>query len=177
MVYRDRKRNRMSGYDYSEDGAYFLTLCTYGRIRLFGKTTEGRLTLNDGGNMVQQKWIEMMQFYPNIIVDAFCVMTNHIHAILKIQGNNSCDGTPQRNGTPQGAFPTMGIPDYMDRFKTLTTRLYIDGVRNNGYIPFERHVWQKSYYDHIVRNDKEYQSIVRYILTNPSNWKEDKYYI
>jgi putative transposase len=168
---RQRKANRLTNYDYSSNGAYFLTICTYGRVRLFGDITGDKTVLNDAGIMIQQKILEMPEFYPDINVDAFCVMPNHVHAIFKI-----CENNYPGSGTPQGAFPTMGLPDYVDRFKTLTTKLYIDGVHAQKYRPFEFHVWQKSYYDHIIKNDVEYRSIVNYIRLNPQKWNEDEYY-
>jgi putative transposase len=182
MIYRLRKRNRMLNYDYSKEGTYFLTICTYGRLQFFGKIEWGLMTLNKAGFMINQKWEEMQQFYPNIVIDAFCVMPNHIHAIVKIAAEKNKILSMDKeglslDGTPQGAFPTLGLPDYLDRFKSLTTRLYIDGVRYEKYIPFERHLWQKSFYDHIIKDDIEYQKILEYIKANPLNWKEDKYYI
>jgi len=116
--------------------------------------------------MVFEKFSEISEFYPDIIIDKFIVMPNHLHAILLIQ----------HTGTARGPFPAMALSDYVHRFKTLTTKLYIDGVKNGDYSPFDKKVWQKSYHDHIICNDAEYQKIREYIETNPLKWQDDCYY-
>jgi len=80
----------------------------------------------------------------------------------------------QHGGTTQGSFPTLS--EYIRRFKTLTTKLYIDGVKNGEYPEFAKKVWQKSYHDHIIRNEQEYQKTWEYIDTNPLKWQQDYYY-
>ena len=116
--------------------------------------------------MVSDKFAEMSEFYSDIIADKFIVMPNHFHAIIMIQ----------HGGTPQGAFPTLSLPEYIQRFKSLTTKSYIDGVKNGEYPLFDKKIWQKSYYDRIIRNEAEYRKIWEYIDTNPLKWELDKYY-
>lgn len=116
--------------------------------------------------MVFDKFAEISGFYPDIIVGKFIVMPNHLHAIMIIQNG----------GTTQGSFPTLSLSEYIQRFKTLTTKQYIDGVKNGEYQTFDKKIWQKSYHDHIIRNEQEYQKIWKYIETNPLQWLEDFYY-
>ncbi|WP_207645811.1 transposase [Geosporobacter ferrireducens] len=161
-----RKLQRLKNYDYSQNGAYFVTICTQKQLQLFGKIENKILVLNNAGRMVLDKFAQIPEFYPNISVDKFVVMPNHLHAILMIQ----------RIRTAQGPFPTMQLSDYIHRFKVLTTKLYIEGVRKDSYPPFDKKVWQKSYHDHIIRNEVEYRKIWEYIAINPLKWELDKYY-
>lgn len=133
---------------------------------LFGTIENSILVLNNAGVMVFDKFAEISGFYPDIIVDKFIVMPNHLHAIMIIQNG----------GTTQGSFPTLSLSEYIQRFKTLTTKQYIDGVKNGEYQTFDKKIWQKSYHDHIIRNEQEYQKIWKYIETNPLQWLEDFYY-
>jgi REP element-mobilizing transposase RayT len=120
--------------------------------------------MNKAGMMIFDKLTELPVSYPDVFADKFVVMPNHIHAIILIQ----------HNGTTQGSFPTLS--DYLQRFKALTTKLYIDGVKNGQYPPFHKKIWQKSFHDHIIRNELEYKKIWEYIDTNPLKWQEDCYY-
>lgn len=133
---------------------------------MFGTIENGILVLNNAGVMVFDKFAEISGFYPDIIVGKFIVMPNHLHAIMIIQNG----------GTTQGSFPTLSLSEYIQRFKTLTTKQYIDGVKNGEYQTFDKKIWQKSYHDHIIRNEQEYQKIWKYIETNPLQWLEDFYY-
>lgn len=165
MKLQERKLQRLKGYDYSQNGAYFITICTQNRLCLFGDIYSGSLILNNAGKMVFKKLEEMPKIYSGIKIDKFIVMPNHLHAIIEIQ----------QNGTTQGSFPT--ISECIQRFKTYTTKLYIDGVKKGNYPHFDKKIWQKSFYDRIIRNEHEYQEICQYIETNPLKWEEDKYYI
>jgi REP element-mobilizing transposase RayT len=115
-----RKLQRLKNYDYSQNGAYFITICIQNRLPLLGKIENGVLILNSAGVMVFDKFAEISRFSPDIIVDKFIVMPNHLHAIMMMQ----------HGGTTQGSFPTLSLSEYIRRFKTLTTKLYIDGVKN-----------------------------------------------
>lgn len=167
MVFEKRKKIRLKDYDYSQNGLYFLTVCTHNKTNLFGKNINGKILLSNAGEMVQEKIIEIRDYYPDILIDKFIVMPNHIHLIVVIENSR----------TPQGAFTTISIPEYMDRFKTLTTKLYIECVKQNIYKPFAGHVWQKFYYDHIIRDENDYLKIWEYIDSNPLKWTEDCYYL
>jgi len=117
--------------------------------------------------MVFDKFAEIPVFYPNINIGKFIVMPNHLHGILTIEYTK----------TSQLQAGMLTISDYVHRFKTITTKLYINGIKNGDYPPFNKKVWQKSFYDHVIRNEQEYRMIWEYIDTNPLRWAEDKYYV
>ncbi len=94
-------------------------------------------------------------------------MPNHIHGIIIIKDSDPI-------GQAQGPAPTINLPDLIKRFKTLTTHRYIDGVRNNSWKTFKKRLWQRNYYEHIIRNDIELDEIRKYITGNPIKWVEDK---
>ena len=123
--------------------------------------------------MVFCKFSELPEFYPGISIDNFILMPNHLHAIILIQ-NNVMMPDSLRNGT--GTVPYMTVSDYVQRFKSLTTKAYIDGVKSGDSHLFDKRVWQKSYHDHIIRNEQEYQEIWEYVDTNPLKWQDDEYF-
>jgi putative transposase len=169
-----RRSIRLKGYDYSQPGAYFITICTQDRACLFGEVVDGEMRLNDAGQMVQDVWDELPAFYPGVQTDAFIVMPNHIHGIIILVGAGS-HACLDEIGQPQGVAPTrLSLPDVVHRFKTMTTKRYIDGVKKFGWTPFRRRLWQRNYYEHIIRNDHALQRIREYIWTNPLRWHLDR---
>ena len=174
-----RRSIRLKGYDYSQAGAYFVTICANKRTCLFGGVFDRQIRLNDAGRMVKDVWEEIPIHYSNIELDAFVIMPNHIHGIINIVGAGPCacpDGGEQLNiGQPQGVAPTgLSLPNIIHRFKTMTTKRYIDGIKNNGWPPFHGRVWQRNYYEHIIRNNDELKQIREYIMNNPLKWEFDR---
>ncbi len=108
--------------------------------------------------------LEYINTYDDVTLDKYVIMPNHIHAIVTIN----------YNGTTRRSFPT--VSEYIQRFKTMTTKLYIDGVKDSEYPPFDKAIWQKSFYDHIIRDENEYLRIWKYIDENPLKWVTDEYY-
>jgi REP element-mobilizing transposase RayT len=175
-----RRSTRLKGYDYSQDGAYFVTVCTQDRECLFGDVVDGEMRLNLAGRMVQAVWDDIPSFYPGVETDAFVVMPNHIHAIIIVLGSvgaaprgRPCHGRPG-SGQPQGVAPTLSLPDAVHRFKTMTTKRYSDGVRQSGWPAYRRRLWQRNYYDHIIRGERSMDRIRQYIATNPMCWEIDQ---
>ncbi len=173
-----RRSIRLRGYDYSQAGAYFVTICTNNRECLFGEVVDGAIRLNEAGRMVESVWNGMPTFYPGVITDAFVVMPNHIHGIVVLVGaaprGRPDFGPPADRGQPQGVAPTLSIPDVVHRFKTMTTKRYTDGVKRSGWPPFPGRLWQRNYYEHIVRNEESLNRIRRYIADNPARWSFDR---
>ena len=187
-----RRSIRLKGYDYTQPGAYFITICTQDRAYLFGEVVDGEMRLNNAGRMVQDVWNDLPTFYPGVQTDAFIVMPNHIHGIIILVGagpracpnpgpracpNPGCPdemGQPRDMGQPRGVAPTMSLPDVVHRFKTMTTKRYIDGVKQFGWTPFRGRLWQRNYYEHIIRNEESLNRIREYILTNPMRWTLDR---
>ncbi len=170
---------RLKRYDYSKDGAYFVTILTRERECLFGEIYNGKMILNDAGKMVQKVWDEIPKFYEGITIDAFQIMPNHVHGIVTIvragpracpdpiKGNLAC-----RQGRPQGVALT--VSDIVHRFKTLTTKMYIDGVDRHHWPSFNRRLWHRNYYEHIIRDEQSLGQIRQYIINNPCRWHEDE---
>jgi putative transposase len=184
-----RRSIRLKGYDYRQAGAYFVTICTQDRAFLFGQVVHDEMQLNDAGKMVYDVWNDLPAFYPGVQTDAFIVMPNHIHGIIILVGADprvcpaqpsvgvgprAYPGQPQEMGQPQGVAPTLGLPDVVHRFKTMTTKRYADVVKQLGWEPFRGRLWQRNYYEHIIRNEESLNRIQEYILTNPMRWALDR---
>ncbi len=179
-----RRSIRLKGYDYSRVGAYFVTICAQNKLCLFGDIVDGRMVLNNGGRMVQTVWDELPKYYPSIETDTFQIMPNHIHGIIVIVGASPCacpdprpgtnDGQPRVIGQPRGVAPTLSLPDVVHRFKTMTTKRYADGAKKNGWPPFPRKLWQRNYYEHIIRNESDLNLTRKYIIENPKKWEFDR---
>jgi REP element-mobilizing transposase RayT len=159
---RTRKPNRLQNYDYSRAGYYFITICTQNRQELFGEIIDSRMITNAAGEMLTETWCELPKFYHGIRIDQFQIMPNHVHGIIVIVG----DG-------PR-AVPTLSLSDVVQRFKSLTTRLYIQGVKKEDWEPFDAKLWQRSFFEHVIRDDKSLNKIRVYIRDNPLNWELDK---
>ncbi|HON53113.1 MAG TPA: hypothetical protein PLS12_07890 [Bacteroidales bacterium] len=249
-----RKSIRLREYDYSQQGLYFITICTQNRSCLFGSIDHGSIMLYDSGKMIENQWLQMPQRFPNIVLHEYIIMPNHIHVILEIvptvgatlvvaldnknvvaldnkgmithnnktmitHENTNCNhntninthdnktmvinesmnphGNAHKNiftqnqkyqpdqlwqphinqlGQPQGIAPTITIGDIIGAFKSITTHEYIRGVTNKHWKPFDGKLWQRNYYEHIIRNEQSYLRIVEYIIQNPNKWKDDRFY-
>lgn len=181
-----RRSIRLRGYDYSAKGAYFVTICTQDRACLFGEVTDGEMRLNAAGRMAHGTWDELPSFYRGIVVDAFVVMPNHIHGIIALVGWNiktmvgagpcACpdDAETQDDGQPQGIAPTLSLADVVHRFKTLTTKRYVDGVKQHGWPAFTGRLWQRNYYEQVVRSKSSWNRVRNYIAHNPRHWESDR---
>lgn len=197
-----RKSIRLKGYDYSQAGLYFITICVQNRECLFGEIINGEMNLNDAGMMVETEWLKLPKRFKNITLHEFVVMPNHFHAILEIVGatlvvaqnetNNDVDqnngATQTQIGQPQGIAPTdttteiatdiknKTIGDMVGAFQSIVTVRYIRGVKYLGWQPFNGKLWQRNYYERIIRNQQSYQTISEYIKNNPAKWNGDKFY-
>src|SRR5258706_15493779 len=159
-----RRSVRLRGYDYSQPGAYFLTIVSQGRACLFGEIVNGVMELNGAGQEVQRCWSLLGQKFPTIETDTFVIMPNHIHGVIIIRnvtvGADLCVGPPAaRTGTHVGA----PLPRIVQWFKTMTTNAYVRGVKTLGWPPFQRHLWQRGYYEHVIRNEESLNRIRQYI--------------
>ena len=146
-----RRSIRLKGYDYSSQGAYFVTLCAQNREHFFGHIDDGTLSLNDAGQMVERWYNEVSRKFPVVECGEMVVMPNHFHCIWHI--------TKQDIDT--------NIPIVVQWFKTMTTNEYIHGVKEKGWKPFNKRLWQRNYYETIIRNEQAYENIRNYIRTNP----------
>ena len=263
-----RRSIRLKEYDYSQAGLYFITICVKDKLLLFGNVSNGKMILNDAGQMIEKWYYEIENKYPDIKCHEKTVMPNHFHCIVENVGADlrvcpntdlrvcpntdlrvcpntdlrvcpntdlrvcpnadlcvcpnadlcvcPIDGQPKIKGQSHRIAPTDGtisgepISEYINSdeiisgdtnlddtnsnkpisgehigsplhrvvqwFKTMTTNEYIRGVKNNGWEPFNWKLWQRNYYEHIIRNEKTYFKIAEYIINNPLEWQDDKYY-
>ncbi len=157
---RSRRSLRLRHYDYSTAGAYFITICTEGRLSLFGCVVDERVELTPAGIAVKARWAELAERFPGVESDIHVIMPNHFHAVVVIAGSSEPPGR-------------RALGDVIGWFKSTTTVDYVRGVRDQRWPPFERRLWQYNYFEHIVRNEGELGRIREYIATNPARWAED----
>jgi putative transposase len=190
--YHNRTSNRLKGYDYTQAGAYFITICTYERECLFGKIEDSRMILNENGIIAYIEWLKTCEWRKYVELDVFVIMPNHIHGIIVItQNDESCRGvlhTPCREivnpadkitqkeeeiilmgvfNTPLQS-PSKTIGAIIRGYKSSVTKNVNQLKHNNGY-----RVWQRNFHDHIIRDNASYVSISNYIVNNPANWQDD----
>ena len=143
-----RKKIRLDNYDYSQENMYFITICVKDRLELLGKIDERNIIeLTKEGNIVKQEINRLEEIYKNIIIDEYVVMPNHLHVLILIYYKNG-----------------------------ITISKIIKHLKTNISREIKYSIWQKSFYEHIVRNEKEYLKTKEYIKNNVVNWSKDKYY-
>ena len=156
MELKTRKELRLKDYDYGTPGAYFVTICTHGKEKLLcnivgeGLCALPQIKLTDTGNMVEESIAYINSTYDTVKVDKYVIMPNHIHLLITIEGTEGHGGPP--------------LQTIIGRLKSYTTHKY-GGI-----------LWQRSFYDHVIRSEKDYQKIWEYIDTNPIKWADDCYY-
>ena len=181
-----RRSIRLPGYDYAQAGAYFITLCTYNREWLFGEISDGEMRLNKMGQIVMGVWLETPAHFPHIELGEFVVMPNHIHGIIVINDsvgvrhaeplpNPAHDPVRARHAVPpQGQLeqfgkPTVGaIPTIVRSFKSAITKRINEHRKTPGAL-----VWQRNYWEHVIRDEKSLSQIAAYIANNPAQWELD----
>ena len=166
----NRKSIRIQGYDYAQDGAYFVTICTYNRDCLFGEINP-EMVLNPFGIIVRDAWQNTSVIRPGILLDEFVIMPNHIHGIIIIRRGVSQYAptmAPPYPPTPSFRSPSQTIGAIVRGFKSSTTK-QINQIRGTPGLP----VWQRNYHEHIIRNEEELHRIREYIITNAQNWVND----
>lgn len=176
-----RRSIRMKGYDYSQPGLYFITICIQDRKCLFGNVINGAMILNDAGKMAEKWWYELENKFPDIKCGEMIVMPNHFHCIIHNVGMTVgadprvCPHyiTHAPNASEHKGSPLHRVVQW---YKTMTTNVYIRGVKNTGWQPFNGKLWQRNYYEHIIRNEKSHAAISEYIINNPAKWEKDKFF-
>jgi putative transposase len=167
-----RRSIRLKDYDYTNPGVYFVTICTWNRECLFGDIVNGGMQLNDFGEIVIREWRYTGDIRrTNVELDEFVIMPNHVHGILTIISGNGCRGMARHAPTVrQFANPVaQSLSSIIGSFKSAVTR-QINISRNHPGMP----VWQRNYYEHIIRNETEMDRIRQYIIHNPSQWDNDE---
>ncbi len=162
-----RRSIRLHGYDYRQNGAYFVTICTHNRTLLFGEIVDGEMRLNEAGQVAQRLWDELPQHFSHVDTDAFVVMPNHVHGIIVIANTHvgARHASPLRHShkSPRAALGTI-----VGSYKSAVTK-QVNRDRGTPGVP----VWQRNYYEHIIRNEASLQHIRNYIIHNPAKWPDD----
>lgn len=153
-----RRSIRLKEYDYAQSGAYFITLCTWQRKNLFGEIANNEMELNTYGEIIQLHWDSLPKHYHYVELDKFIIMPNHIHGIIVLTDNSTCK-------------KRHGLPEIIRGFKTFSARR-INKIRHLSGVS----VWQRGYYEHIIRNEKSLMAICEYIVKNPLSWEKDELY-
>jgi putative transposase len=182
---------RLKGYDYTRDGAYFVTVCTHGRAHVFGTVVNDEMRSNACGREVARCWVWLAEQYPYVRMDEWIVMPDHIHGIVVItDGMNANE--PRRGGSRTAQTRTASPAEFVDgpnvgmnhsgsvppkrkplgrliaAFKTVSTRRVNDLRSTPG-----ANLWQRNYYDHVIRDDLSLLRTREYIVRNPSLWRPD----
>ncbi|WP_035258711.1 transposase [Desulfatirhabdium butyrativorans] len=167
-----RRSIRLHGYDYSKKGAYFITTCTHHQECLFGEIVDGEMRLNDVGKIVADEWMKTATIRHEIELDNWMVMPNHFHAIFLITNSVSMSkGRGDRPVAPTGPQP-RSVGAVIAGFKSAVTKRVNDLENTPG-----RKLWQRSYWEHIVRNETELHQLRKYVQNNPKQWFLDTLFI
>lgn len=189
-----RRSIRLRGYDYSQAGAYFITIVAKNRERLFGEAANGEMRLNEIGRVVQTAWDELPGRYPSVELDAFVVMPNHVHGIIVISGDTGPVGAIHElplHELPLHELPAAGaihespphespLQDRVQRRKMLLPKIVgyfkMNAAKRANEIRLASGVplWQRNYYEHIIRNEADLRRIREYIANNPLKWELDQ---
>lgn len=197
-----RRQGRLASHDYTS-GMYFVTMCIQGRESLFGSIVDGVMQPSEAGLMIAAWWNELANKFPAIDLDVYMVMPDHFHGLIAIHGvgadlrvrpdNDAQSNVPEKvQGAHIGAplRPPSGeieqakrhvtqpaLGQVMQWFKTMTTNAYIQGVHERGWPEFTKRLWQRNYYDHIIRDERDLNHCRQYIITNPARHEERRHHI
>lgn len=153
-----RRHLRLPQYDYSSAGAYFVTCCVHGRRCILGDIVDDRMQLNANGRIVAECWMAISKHFTGVTIDAFVVMPNHLHGIVVIEAEQKArHASPLRDGgTTLGAI--------VGSFKSAVSR----------QLPEVKPLWQRGYYEHVIRSEHSLRQIREYIVNNPKQWALDR---
>jgi putative transposase len=178
---RRRRSTRLHNYDYARPGAYFVTICTQKRLSLLGHIHLGEMILSPTGKIIKECWFRLQNHFTFVVLDSFVTMPNHIHGILHIEGRGEASGVKMSTanlahipdasplGAPRGTVKgSLGA--IIQNFKSVSTRKVNQIHGTLGEI-----IWQRNYYDHIIRTEHALLTIRQYIQDNPARWEFDRY--
>ena len=193
IMQHNRRSIRLQGYDYASEGLYFLTICCKDRQHLFGEIRDGEMMLNEVGEIVKESWLETESIRGNCRIHEFIIMPNHLHGILEItcfQNPVMEEKAPNKFISPSGTVGSIvrgfkinaikKIREFVGRGEMHFVSSAFGGTEfaptalKIKEIDFK--IWQRNYYDHIIRCEESQRKIVHYIQNNPGNWQEDEYF-
>jgi putative transposase len=191
----NRQSIRLKNYDYSQEGSYFITIVTQDRIHLFGKIEDGKMMLNSVGKMIEDEWRNTIQLRPNIALGEFIIMPDHMHMIITITAHlEKKEDKEWTHSNPKSPSQTIGA--IIRGFKGASTKkinLFLNSTGESQFAPtiespfapttesqfapkefYKNKIFQRNYYEHIIRSQNDYNRIEQYIFDNPKNWKKKK---
>ena len=180
-----RKSIRLKGYDYSQAGLYFITICTHNRQCLFGEIVHNEMVVNDFGHIADRHWEKLSERFQNFELDVFQIMPNHMHGIILLTNPVGAGFTPAPidgatvpiDGPTVGATarvaPTVG--GIVGAYKSLVSNECLEIFKQKFPGDYMGKLWQRNYHEHIIRDEQSYHRIANYIINNPQNWKNDKF--
>jgi REP element-mobilizing transposase RayT len=164
-----RKLLRLKDFDYSTEAAYFVTICTRNKEEFFGRVITEKMVLNDPGKMIEEWWKKLEHRYEDVILEKYIVMPNHLHGIIMIIRDDIVWADPCVRPKKN-----LSLSDIIKWFKIMTTNQYIKNVKERNWRTFDKRLWQRSFYDRIIRDGRELNNIRAYIMNNPIKWKWEK---
>ena len=181
-LFRGKYRNesfRLAGHDYASGGKYFITICTHGMIPYFGNISCAKMILSETGRIAYETWCYLPEHFPNVLLDEFIVMPNHVHGIIIIEPSISDTGTLHRDGV--GTLQATSLPQPKNNFMSSISpkpgslpaiiRSYKSAVSKTVHLTDPEFAWQPRYYDHLIRSDQALFRIRHYIINNPVKWE------
>ncbi|AEE87585.1 hypothetical protein FNFX1_1199 [Francisella cf. novicida Fx1] len=180
--FRNPKNLRLKYYDYSSNGAYFVTICVNNRECLFGNILDSQMCLNDAGLLIDEIYHDLENKFTNIQCGEYVIMPNHFHCVIhicndryRINERANIEFAPTKVPVGVESISTrVSLSQIIQTFKRQTTIEYINGVKTKNWQPFDKRLWQRNYYEHIIRNEKSYNEIIKYIQLNPLKWELDE---
>ena len=166
------KPQRLPDFDYSAEGAYFVTICVKDRLPVLGKFVGEEVVLSPSGETVKYTWNSLPVHYDAVELDEFIVMPNHVHGIIWILSKSSIERSVGEGLRPSPTVPHKlhGLPEIIRAFKSFSAREITSTLKTSGAF------WQRGYHEHILRNDEDLFQHRAYIISNPLKWPVDEYY-
>jgi len=166
-----RRSIRLAGYDYSSSGVYFVTICAFRRMMLFGEIRDAKMIPHAVGALVVAAWYELPNRFPTVTLDAFALMPNHLHGIIALHKKNRAEASgtsAEADSAPPNSNPTPTLAHVVRTFKSLAYAAVRRRLRRTSPM------WQRNYYEHIIRPGNDLTAIQRYVWENPSRWQFDR---
>ena len=189
--YRQRKSNRLRGFNYAQDRLYFITTCVQDRACIFGEVIPAKfrdqyaidggttqkhiMVLNECGTIAQQQWYWLEQQYMYVRLHAHIVMPNHVHGVIEINRDLILGHRIHGPGDQSENIKIKSLSELIGAYKTTSSKqIHLLQAEDKSY-PYQSFRWQRSFHDHIIRNQKEYNRIISYIEKNPDSWHRDEF--
>jgi len=163
-----RKSIRRKGHDYSKPGLYFITICIQSRAHLLGEIIDKKMILSDAGNLVIEEWLRLEDRFSHICLHEYVIMPDHFHAIIEIKEIDHQKVEPESHKNVSSK--TLG--NILGAFQSIVTVKYIRAVKELGWKPFYKRLWQRNYWETLIKDEQGYNRITEYIKNNPKKWRQ-----